>query len=287
MTNTNHSPTSYKDATGKMEFGLTNDYMFHAVFQKNLVALKGLVASVLHLNPETISEVVITNPIKIGDQIDDKSFILDIEVLLNNSQIINIEMQVENQHNWQDRSLSYLCRSFDQLYQGEEYTEAKPVTHIGFLQFTPYPKTLEFHATYKLLNVKNHTEYSGKLALHVVDLTHIELATEEDKTYQIDYWARLFTATTWEELKMIADKNVYMENASQTMYELSADELVQRQCRARRDYYKQINTHNRTLRELEEANQKIEKYNKTIEQQDKTIEQLQNRIKELEAQQKQ
>ena len=72
--------------------------------------------------------------------------------------------------------------------------------------------------------------------------------------------------------EMIADKNVYMENASQTMYELSGDELVQRQCRARRDYYKQINTHNKTLCELEEAN--------------KTIEQLQKRIEELEAQQK-
>lgn len=271
MKNEKHNFNSFRDASGEVTFGLTNDYLFHAVFQKNLLALKGLVGSVLHIKPETIQNIIITNPIKIGEQIDNKSFILDIEVLLNNNQLINLEMQVENQHNWQDRSLSYICRSFDQLYQGEDYTDAKPVTHIGFLNFTPFPDSLEFNATYKFSNIKNHRVYSDKIILNVIDLTHIELATEEDKYYQIDYWARLFTATTWEELKMIADKNEYLETASQTMYELSADELVQRQCRARRDYYKQINTHNRTLQELEEAH--------------KEIEQLQKRIAELEAQQ--
>lgn len=272
MTKEKVLPASYKDATGEMNFGLTNDYMFHAVFQKNPIALKGLIASVLHISPANITDIIITNPIKIGEQIDDKAFVLDMEILLNNNHILNLEMQVENQLNWQDRSLSYLCRSFDQLYQGEAYTDAKPVTHIGFLNFTPFPEKLEFNATYKILNTKNHNVYSDKIILNVIDLTQIELATEEDKAHQIDYWARLFKATTWEELKMIAENNVYLENASQTMYELNADELVQLQCRARRDYYKQVNTHNRTIQELEAAR--------------KEIEQLQARIKELEAQQK-
>lgn len=30
-------------------------------------------------------------------------------------------------------------------------------------------------------------------------LYQIELATDEDKAYQIDYWARLFKAKTWED----------------------------------------------------------------------------------------
>ena len=286
MTKENANPASFKDATGQFTYGLTNDYMFHAVFQKNPIALKGLIASVLHLSPENITDIIITNPIKIGDQIDDKSFVLDIEILLNSNHILNLEMQVENQLNWQDRSLSYLCRSFDQLYQGEAYTDAKPVTHIGFLNFTPFPDNLEFNATYKIMNTKNHNVYSDKIILNVIDLTQIELATKEDKAYQIDYWARLFKATTWEELRMIAENNVYLENASQTMYELSGDELVQRQCRARRDYYKQVNTHNRTLRELEETTKELEAVHKEIDAAHKEIEQLRERIRELESQQK-
>jgi len=271
MTNQINQHASYKYATGTMDFGLTNDYMFHAVFQKNKTALIGLISSVLHMKPEDIKSVIITNPIKIGEQMDEKSFVLDIEVLLNNNSLLNLEMQMENQHNWQDRSLSYLCRSFDQLYQGEDYVEAKPVTHIGFLNFTPFPETPEFNATYKLLNVKNFTTYSDKFTLNVIDLKHIELATAVDKAYKIDYWARLFTATTWEELKMIANNDIYLEAATQSMYELNADELVQRQCRARRDYYKQMNSHNKTLHELQEAKSEIER--------------LQKRIAELEKQQ--
>ena len=38
----------------------------------------------------------------------------------------------------------------------------------------------------------------------MVDLTQTELATEEDKANRIDYWARLFKAKTWEDLKMLA-----------------------------------------------------------------------------------
>lgn len=283
MTNEKPHPASFKDATGKFPFGLTNDYMFHAVFQKNLLALKGLISSVLHMDPDKIKNAVITNPIKIGDQIDEKTFILDIEVLLNNNQLLNLEMQVTNQLNWQDRSLSYLCRSFDQLYQSEAYTSAKPVTHIGFLNFTPFPDFPEFHACYKFLNVKNHIPYSDKLMLNMVDLTQIQLATEEDKAFKIDYLAKLFTATTWEELKMIANNNTYLESASQTMYELSGDELVERQCRARRDYYKQVNTYHRAVEEAAEYKKELDLTQAELTTANQTIEELKKRIAELES----
>jgi hypothetical protein len=57
---------------------------------------------------------------------------------------------------WPERSLSYLCRSFDQLRTGEKYANAGPAIHIGFLDFTPFPEHPEFYASYKLLNVKTH-----------------------------------------------------------------------------------------------------------------------------------
>jgi len=41
----------------------------------------------------------------------------------------------------------------------------------------------------------------------VCKLPIIRLATKEGKKWHIDEWARLFKATTWEELKMIAEKD--------------------------------------------------------------------------------
>ena len=229
----NKQVISYKEATGVIQYNMTNDYMFRYVLQKNEKVLKGLICSLLHLKPEQIKKVKITNPINLSENIDGKEFVLDIDILLNDNTQINLEMQVENKHDWTDRSLSYLCRSFDQLYHGQDYCKALPVIHIGFLDYTLFPDAPEFYATNMLLNVKNHRIYNDKFRLSVVDLTQIELATEEDKTYQIDYWARLFKAKTWEDLKMLAEKNEYLEEAAQSVYVANADEIVRQKCYAR------------------------------------------------------
>ena len=243
------SVTSYLSATGKITYNFTNDYMFRAILQRNVTVLKGLICSLLHLCPEHITDITITNPIELGKTIDNKEFILDINVTLNNHTRINLEMQVANELNWADRSLSYLCRTFDQLYSGESYTQALPVIHIGFLDFQLFSDDAEFYATYKLLNVKSHKEFSDKLTLSVVDLTHIELATEEDKSFQIDRWARLFKATTWEEIKLMAEGNEYLMQATQELYECNADELIRQQCRAREEYYKYQRTVEKALKD--------------------------------------
>ena len=84
-------------------------------------------------------------------------------------------MQVVNEDNWTDRSLSYLCRSYDSLYHGQKYTQALPVLHIGFLDYTLFKNAPKVYVTYKMMNVKTHQLYSDKLQVSVVDLSHIEL----------------------------------------------------------------------------------------------------------------
>lgn len=241
---------SFEDATGSIDFGFTNDYMFRALLQLNNYVLKGLICSLLHLKTDQVISVEITNPLLPGDSIDMKEFILDIQVVLNNNILINLEMQVVNKKNWPERSLSYLCRRFDQLNKGQNYIECKPAIHIGFLDFTPFTDYPEFYATYMMQNIKNHNIYSDKFILRVVDLTHIDLATEEDRAYGIEHWARLFKASTWEELKMIAKNSQVLTEASKALYQLNADEIMRQRCRAREDfilYENAITQQNQTL----------------------------------------
>ncbi|MDE6635379.1 MAG: Rpn family recombination-promoting nuclease/putative transposase [Lachnospiraceae bacterium] len=238
------------NATGAIDYCFTNDYMFRAILQKNKRVLKALICSLLRLDLKDILSLEITNPIELGKSIDDKDFILDIAIVMNDNTFINLEMQIENHSNWTERSLSYLCRSFDQLYTGEDYASAGPAIHIGFLNFTPFKEHPEFYSTYKLMNIKNHHIYSDKFILGVVDLTKIDMASEDDRAYHLDYWAKLFKATTWEEIKMIAKKNKYLEEASEALYTMNADETIRAQCRARADYYRLHNTINRKMNEL-------------------------------------
>ncbi len=226
---------SLANASGKIPYNMTNDYMFRAVLQKNAKVLAGLVGSLLHLDPETL-DVEIANPIILGESIDDKTFVLDVEVTVNKKTHLDLEMQVINYGNWKERALSYLCRSFDNLTRGSNYIDLAPAVHIGFIDFSLFGDAPEFYATYKMKNVKNHRIYTDKMWLSVVELNSIELATEEDRLHKIDQWAKLFKAKTWEELKAMATTDQYMESAVNTMYELSADRMVKEQCRRRAEY---------------------------------------------------
>ena len=273
---------------GALLVPLTNDYLFRALLQQNNLVLKGLICALLHMEEADISSVIITNPIRLGDSIDNKTFVLDINVIMNQHHIINLEMQVINLNNWQDRSLSYLARNFDHLKKGEDYQLTHPVIQIGLLNYTLFPKYPEFYSTYQFLNVKKHTLYSDKLRISVLDLSRIDLATEEDRQYQLDYWAALFKAKTWEELQMLAQDNHYFKEASETVYELTQEERIRQQCLAREDY-------NRTMKGIEndfaalkaglaDANQQLSEKDQQLSEQSQQLSEYQQHIQALEAQ---
>ena len=261
--NTTFTPAMFKKATGKLKYNLTNDYLFRATLQESPATLREVVRSVLGLSNEKICSVEILNPIILGQNITAKDFILDVRVLLNNNTYVNMEMQVLNHGNWPERSLQYLCRSFDQLNKGGDYLHVKPVIQVCFLNFTLFEENKEFFSTYMFANIKNHRIYSDKLKLLVVDLTCIELATEEDKNRHTDRLAKLFKATTWEEIKMLASNNTMIENAAETIYRLSADEAIREQCEAREDYYRLQRT---VQKELEQSREELEQSREELEQ---------------------
>ena len=276
----NTQPASFMEATGVIQYNMTNDYMFRYILQKNKKVLKGLICSLLHLEPEQIKSVEVTNPIDLSEDINGKDFILDINVLLNDDTQINLEMQVENKHNWTDRSLAYLCRSFDQLYQGQKYEEALPVIHIGFLDYTLFPDTPEFYATNMLMNVKNHRIYNDKFRLSVVDLTQIKLATEEDKAYEIDHWARLFKAKTWEDIKMLAEKNEYLQEAAQSVYMANAEEIIRQKCLAREEAERHERTLKRDMKKLLEENVAVKAEYAAVKEENATVKEENAAVKE-------
>lgn len=74
--------TSFLDSldslSGPLTYGLTNDYMFRAVFQENEEALHGLLCALLDLSWEQIVNITILNPIILGEAINEKTIVLDL-----------------------------------------------------------------------------------------------------------------------------------------------------------------------------------------------------------------
>ena len=173
--------------SGKLRYTLTNDYLFHIVLQKNRKMLRGLIRSLLNLKNEEIVDIILENPITPGEAVNDKTVILDLFVILNNNKKINIEMQILNTKDWPERSLTYLCKSFDNLKEGQDYIDVMPAIHIGILDFTLFPDHPEFYAHYAMKNIINNNIYSDKLLLNVLDLNQIHLATDEDISCGLQY----------------------------------------------------------------------------------------------------
>lgn len=222
--------------SGPIRYRITNAYMFVAVLQKNRETLCHLLAALLHIQRDEITSVEILNPIILGEAVDEKDCILDLLVLFNNHTRINLELQMENERNWNNRSLYYLARKLCDLSPGEDYNALKPMIHIGILDFN-YPEgNEEFYQQNLLMNRKTHRIYSDKIQLNVLCLNRIENAAPEDRESGLYDWAKVFQAAAWEELKALADNNKVIQDTIVTIAQLSEDEKIRQQCERREKY---------------------------------------------------
>lgn len=228
-------PKDFSTISGPLPHTLLNDLMFRIVFEANQDALKSLLCSLLHLEPEEITSLEIKNPIQLGEHVDDKTCIFDLYVLLNNQKQVHLELQVLRQSFWTNRSLRYLCKSFGKLNAGDNYNKLLPLIQIDILDFDLYKGCRDFFSTYRLADINTGRIYSDKLTLHVLQLGKEEYATEEDKAYHIDYWSKLFKSTTWEELRMLAEKQKTLQSTIETMYRANADDYIRAELEARED----------------------------------------------------
>ena len=190
-------------AFGDLFVPMTNDFLFKMLMQENNQVLKEFVQDLLFWDDNSIENISITNPIHLGDTVTQKSIILDIEAVLNDSSIVNLEMQV--------------------------------------IDFTLFEEAPEFYAKYMIMNTKNHKIYSDKFQIYVLDLRQIDKATSEEKKHRLDKWAMLFKATKWEELHMLAKDMPIIDEASKTVFELTAENQTRLELRARQDAIRRAN----------------------------------------------
>ncbi|WP_207638137.1 hypothetical protein, partial [Butyrivibrio fibrisolvens] len=109
------------------------------------------------------------------------------------------------------------------------------------------------------------------------ELNHTEMATEEDKKHKIDTWAKLFKATTWEEIKMITSTNPSMNSTAEEIFAANSDFMIAEQCRVREDNI----IHERRMKEaLAEKDNKIAEQAEEISIKDDKIAEQAKELKE-------
>ena len=143
------------DFVFKRIFGNENNPRILISFLNAVIKPKDLIQSIQIMNNDIDKE-----------SIEDKFSRLDIKAKTNKNELINIEIQIKDEHNMVKRSLYYWSKMFEgQLTEGQNYDKLAKTICINILNFKCL-KTKEAHSIYRLKEINTNEELSDRNTLY-------------------------------------------------------------------------------------------------------------------------
>ena len=113
---------------------------------------------------------------------EDKLSILDISATLNTGTKVNVEIQLNNNHDMIKRSLYYWGRLYtSQLQKGMPYSSLHKTITINLLNFVMFPEYEAFHTTGILWNQQQQKLLSDDIEVHIVEIPKLLQQWREEK----------------------------------------------------------------------------------------------------------
>ena len=212
---------------------LTDDYIFKRVFayKGNESVLKDFLEALLKIE---IKGIKITNPEIIPYEKGEKRGLLDIKAEINDGTMLDVEMQMKNERNTEERATEYMGKMIsEQLQVGEDYQNLKKsivifITNYNFLKRNSYHSVgrMKFDKTIEDEYVNMGYEKEDEVASKYIEVHYIELPKfkkkELSKFTKLDQWMCIFTQNR--EGIMLAEKeNKEIKRAINTLDFLSKD----------------------------------------------------------------
>ena len=185
----------------KLKYTFKNDTLFKMLFVKYPNLLKKLVAVLLGINYDGITQFDIRNPDMPPESLGDKFCRLDINMTVD-GQIVDLEIQVEAEGDYAERTLFYWSKGFSTaLASGKQYSDLPRMIVISIVAFKMFD-CKEYHSEFMPLEVTRHTPLTDKMVMHYYELPKLPKAVAPDNTLEL--WLSLFKAETEEELEKLS-----------------------------------------------------------------------------------
>ncbi|WP_346906718.1 Rpn family recombination-promoting nuclease/putative transposase [Faecalicatena orotica] len=218
----------------------TVDFCFKELMQNPKVR-KGFISALLNLSPDEVEDTVLLPTLLPRDSADDKQGIMDVRVLLKNGTQMNMEMQVKYFEYWDERALFYLSKMFDsQIHKGESYEKLQKCIHVSILDFIHFPNDKECYRRIHFRDDKTSHLYSDKMELQILELK--KLPSDVKTSQDVLTWMKFFSGKSRKEFQNMAKTNEYLDEAYNTLLNLSADEKKRLEYEAREKALKDYNT---------------------------------------------
>jgi predicted transposase/invertase (TIGR01784 family) len=223
----------------KLRYKLTNDTLFKMLFVKYPDLLKRLVAKILGFPFDGIAGFEITNPeMPPCDDVDDKFCRLDINMKVN-GELVNLEVQVKDEHDYPERSLYYWARAYSNaLHTAQKYAALPRTILINIIGFKLFKDVKDIHSEFRPMEVNRHTLLTDRMSLHYFELPKLPKIENIDANDEVELWLAAINAKTEEQLSTIKTiGGEVMEQLVEAYHDVAASpefrEMVRQRERAR------------------------------------------------------
>ena len=224
----------------RKEYDLKNDVIFTTFFSRkgNEEFLIEFLSALLEIE---ITEIEIREEVNLERLAQmEKGGRLDLQARLNTGVIVNIEMQIENQHNIEERSLIYGAKTLSrEMKRGTDYASIEQIIMINILDYEALK--VEDYISQSITVLEKHREYEviRGMKWYFIELPKFRKA-HPNMNEKINQWIAFIDNNDRELVKMAEKKNKTLEKARVEMNYLTGDAEVRRLAELRekweRDY---------------------------------------------------
>lgn len=165
------------------------------------------------------------------EQIDQKFSRLDLRLDID-GRLVNIEMQVNRETDFNERTLFYWSKLYsEELKESEPYSTLKQTICINIINFNQFSCS-DYHSHFKVLETERHEVLSEKFSIHFFELKKLKSAA---RNKPMEDWLNLINAETEGDL-MDIQKTTEIPEVQKTIVmlrTLSADEKTRQEAHYR------------------------------------------------------
>lgn len=208
------------------KLSMKSDIIFKAFFSRNEKFLKSFLNAILGENVK-IKKVMhdvrleqLTKEMKYG--------VLDLDVELESGELINVEMQLKDNHNIEERTTFYASKKIvEQLEPKGKYEDLKKVIVIAILNYSFIKLPQYVTETVRVAKADKEYEINNTIKYYYIELEKFR-NQNPNMEEKINQWLAFIDMERGDLLEMAKEKNKEIKEATDAYEELTGDDEIKR-----------------------------------------------------------
>ena len=163
---------------------------------------------------------------------EEKLGILDLELDINEKEKVDVEIQLVDMSNIQERLLYYFSKLYsNEIKRGDDYKQAKRVIMVAILDYNlDITKEIKAMETKWKLREENNQDLvlTDKIEIDIIELSKVKDEYEKNKQNKKAQWALFINDPNNKEVGEIMKSNEDIEEAVVTVHKMTEDEKMRR-----------------------------------------------------------